>query len=62
MPEVKSDSEGEIDLETKAHNKVTKELVEIRNRRTGDVKQNFLKQKENFVLAAGISIPCCMFC
>ena len=54
MPEGKSDSDGEIDHEAKAHNKVTKELVEIRNRRTGDVKQNFLKQKENFVLAAGI--------
>ena len=54
MPEGKSDSDGEIDHEVKAQNKVTKELVEIRNRRTGDVKQNFLKQKENFVLAAGI--------
>tara|TARA_B110000444_G_scaffold259653_1_gene304089 strand:- start:5467 stop:7572 length:2106 start_codon:yes stop_codon:yes gene_type:complete len=54
MPEVKSDSDGEIDHETKSHNKVTKELLEIRNRRTGDVKQNFLVQKENFVLAGGI--------
>ncbi|MBQ60349.1 MAG: hypothetical protein CMA66_07395 [Euryarchaeota archaeon] len=54
MPEGKSDSDGEIDLEAKAHNKVTKELLEIRNRRTGDLKQNFLVQKENFVLAAGI--------
>ena len=54
MPEGRSDSDGDIDHETKAHNKVTKELLEIRNRRTGDVKQNFLVQKENFVLAGGI--------
>ena len=57
MPEGKSDSGNEtehIDHEAKAHNKVTKELVEIRNRRSGDVKQNFLAKKENFVLAGGI--------
>ena len=57
MPEGKGDSgDGteHIDHEAKAHNKVTKELVEIRNRRSGDVKQNFLAKKENFVLAGGI--------
>ena len=57
MPEGKGDSgDGteHIDHEVKAHNKVTKELVEIRNRRTGDDKQSFLAKKENFVLAGGI--------
>ena len=57
MPEGKGDSgDGteHIDHEARAHNKVTKELVEIRNRRTGDIKQNFLAKKENFVLAGGI--------
>ena len=57
MPEGKSDSGDEtehIDHEVKAHNKITKELVEIRNRRSGDDKQSFLAKKENFVLAGGI--------
>ena len=57
MPEGKSDSDGDTDHEAKAQNKVTKELLEIRNRRTGGVKRNFLVQKENFVLAAGIVYP-----
>ena len=57
MPEGKSDSGDDtehIDHEVKAHNKITKELVEIRNRRSGDDKQSFLAKKENFVLAGGI--------
>ncbi|MBT5595537.1 MAG: small multi-drug export protein [Euryarchaeota archaeon] len=57
MPEVKGDSGNDtenIDHEAKAHNKLTKELLEIRNRRSGDTKQNFLAKKENFVLAGGI--------
>ena len=57
MPEGKGDSGDEtehIDHEVKAHNKITKELVEIRNRRTGDDTQSFLAKKENFVLAGGV--------
>jgi hypothetical protein len=57
MGEGRGDSHDEtehVDHETKARNKITKELVEIRNRRSGDVKQNLLAKKENFVLAAGI--------
>ncbi|MEZ8160436.1 MAG: hypothetical protein QMC63_05840, partial [Candidatus Poseidoniaceae archaeon] len=57
MPGGKGDSGDEaehIDHEVKAHNKITKELVEIRNRRSGDDKQSFLAKKENFVLAGGI--------
>ena len=57
MPEGKGDSGDEtehIDHEVKAHNKITKELVEIRNRRTGDDKQSFLAKKENFVLVGGV--------
>ncbi|MCP2504920.1 MAG: small multi-drug export protein, partial [Candidatus Poseidoniaceae archaeon] len=57
MPEGKGDSGDEtehIDHEVKAHNKITKELVEIRNRRTGDDTKSFLAKKENFVLAGGV--------
>ena len=57
MPEGKGDSGSDaenIDHEAKAHNKLTKELLEIRNRRSGDDKQSFLSKKENFVLAGGI--------
>jgi hypothetical protein len=57
MPEGKGnsgDGTEHIDHEARAHSKVTKELVEIRNRRSGDIKQNFLAKKENFVLAGGI--------
>ena len=57
MGEASGDSHEDaehVDHETKAKNKIAKELVEIRNRRSGDTKQNLLAKKENFVLAAGI--------
>jgi len=57
MPGGKGDSGDDtehVDHEDRAHNKVLKELVEIRNRRSGDVKQSFLAKKENFVLAGGV--------
>ena len=43
-----------LTMRSKPTIKVTKELLEIRNRRTGDDKQSFLAKKENFVLAGGI--------
>ena len=57
MGEASGDSHEDaehLDHETKAKNKIAKELIEIRNRRSGDTKQNLLAKKENFVLAAGI--------
>ena len=53
--DVDSHDEGEhVDPETKSRNKIAKEILEIRNRRSGDSKGNFLTKKENFVLAAGV--------
>ena len=53
--DVDSNDEGEhVDPETKSRNKIAKEILEIRNRRSGDSKGNFLTKKENFVLAAGV--------
>ena len=57
MGEGRVDSHDEtehVDHETKARNKISKELLEIRNRRSGDSKHSFLSKKENFVLAGGI--------
>lgn len=57
MGEALDDSHEEsehADPEAKNRNKLAKELLEIRNRRSGNVKGNFLTNKENFVLAAGV--------
>ena len=44
----------EVDVEEKARDKITKELEEIRRRKTKTSKRRFLTNKEDYVLFAGI--------
>tara|TARA_B100001564_G_scaffold359520_1_gene381640 strand:+ start:154 stop:2265 length:2112 start_codon:yes stop_codon:yes gene_type:complete len=53
-PDDSHEGSEHADPEVKHRNKLAKELLEIRNRRSGNVKGNFLTKKENFVLAAGV--------
>ena len=67
MGEALDDSHEEsehADPEAKNRNKLAKELLEIRNRRSGNVQRNFFTNKENFVLAAGVlyTILCSIAC
>ncbi|MED6337399.1 MAG: hypothetical protein VYC12_00075, partial [Candidatus Thermoplasmatota archaeon] len=44
----------EVDVEQKARDKITKELEEIRRRKTKTSKRRFLTNKEDYVLFAGL--------
>ena len=44
----------EIDVEQKARDKITRELEEIRRRKTKTSKRRFLSNKEDYILFAGI--------
>ena len=50
----KTEASEHSEPEVKGSDKVSKELTEIRNRRSGDSGHSFLAKKENFVLAGGI--------
>ena len=44
----------EFDVEQKARDKITRELEEIRRRKTKTSKRRFLSNKEDYILFAGI--------